>query len=174
MKRLLSLLVLVSAAMLSSCSKDYITPEELFKDSSKVAVTSIHTKSDMFEDTVAEFRQVAVYRKSDYEGKSWLCAWSGGRMVYDMFMLSLYFNDIDKMTVGDKLNPSRTMFSFVASSDSNATTYTYKGKITLAGKGEDYVILHFNKVTFNCSFGEYVTDGYLYCPLYDKYEMTLP
>lgn len=90
-------------------------------------------------------------------------------MVYDMFMLSCYFDSIDDMKVGETLKPSRFMFSFIASSDSNATTYEYEGKITLADKGEDYIILHFNKVRFSCSYGDYLTDGYLYCPLYEEY-----
>jgi hypothetical protein len=72
------------------------------------------------------------------------------------------------MEIGDTLKASRSIFSFIASSDSNATTYSYNGTITLADKGDDYVILHFNKVRFSCSMGEYLTDGYLYCPLFDK------
>ena len=64
-------------------------------------------------------------------------------MVYDAFMLSIYFDSIEKMKVGDEL------------------------KITLADKGDDHVILHFRNVSFSCSFGDYLTDGYLYCPLYD-------
>ena len=116
------------------------------------------------------FPNVAVYRKSEFEGQSWLAAFSGGKMVYDMFMLSIYFDSVDQMKVGDTLKPSRFMFTFPASSDSNATTHTYDGNITLADKGDDYVILRFDKVSFSCSFGDYLTDGYLYCPLFEKYE----
>lgn len=164
--------VLMAVALLAaSCSKDAIpdtiSPEELFGNEAKIAKTTIHTKSDEFEDTVTTFPRVQVTRRSDIEGQSWLCAWSGGRMVYDMFMLSIYFDSIDKMKVGEELKTSRFMFSFVASSDSRATTHEYGGKITLADKGDDYVILHFKNVSFSCSFGDYLTDGYLYCPLYD-------
>lgn len=88
-----------------------------------------------------------------------------------MFMLSIYFDNIDKMKVGDTLKTSRFMFSFPASSDSNATTYTYGGRITLADKGDGYVILHFHRVSFSCSFGNYVTDGYLYCTLEDEFQI---
>lgn len=171
MNRITKTLTLVVALFaLISCSKDYISPDELFKDGSKVAKTTIHTRSGEFEDTVTPFASTAVYRKSDLEGKSWFVANSGGKMVYDTFMFSLYFDSIDHLKVGDVLNPDRFVFSFFYSSDSNATTHTYGGKITLAGKGDDYVILRFHKVSFSCSFGEYVTDGYLYCPLLDKYE----
>ena len=169
MKRLLASFAAVTAILAAvSCSKDYLSPEELFKDSSKQVRTTITTKSGEEIGTVATFRDIAVYRNSDVEGQSWFCAFSGGRMVYDMFMLSIYFNSIDRMEIGDTLKASRSIFSFIASSDSNATTYSYNGTITLADKGDDYVILHFNKVRFSCSMGEYLTDGYLYCPLFDK------
>ena len=105
------------------------------------------------------------------DGQSWFVASSGGKMVYDMFMMSIYFDSIDRMKVGDTLKPSRFMFSFFASSTFEATTHTYGGKITLVDKGDDYVILHFDKVSVSCSFGDYVTDGYLYCPLFDEYEV---
>lgn len=156
---------------LVSCHKAYISPEELFKDGNKVAKTAIHTRSDEYEDTETTFQRMAIYRNSDKEGQSWFVATSGGKMVYDMFMVSIYFGSIDRMKVGDTLKPSRFMFSFFASSDSEASTYTYGGKITLADKGDDYVILLFDKVSFSCSFGDYVTDGYLYCPLFDEYIM---
>jgi hypothetical protein len=73
------------------------------------------------------------------------------------------------MKVGKTLNPSHFVFSFVASSDSNATTHEYEGKITLADKGDDYIILYFDNVHLSCSFGDYLTNGYLYCPLYEKF-----
>jgi hypothetical protein len=167
---LLPIAAIIIAFTAASCSKDYISPEELFNDGSKVAKTVIHTKGSDFDDTVTEFRQIAVYRESDMEGMSHFIAFSGGRMVYDAFMLSIYFNGLDNMKVGDKLNPNRCVFSFVLSSDSNATTYQYDGKITLADIGDDYIILHFQKVRFNCSFGDYMTNGYLYCPLFDEFK----
>ena len=169
MKHLITTLATLAALItLVSCQKDYISPEELFKDGSKVAKTAIHTKSAEFENTVTTFNSVAVYRKSDFEGQSWFVAHSGGKMVYDAFMLSLYFDSIDKLQVGDVLNPRRFWFSFIFSNDSRATTYDYSGKITLADKGDNYVILRFHRVGFSCSYGDYLTDGYLYCPLYEE------
>lgn len=166
-----ALTAMVALFALDSCSKDYISPEELFKDDAKVAKTEIHTRSGEFEDTVTPFASTTVYRKSDLEGMSWFCAMSGGKMVYDTFIFSLHFDSIDHMKVGDVLNPGRFSFSFFYSSDSNATIYTYRGKISLADKGDDYVILRFHKVSVSCSFGEYVIDGYLYCPLLDEYQI---
>ncbi len=169
MKHLVTALTVFAAAALAvSCDKDTISPEELFNDGSKLAKTTIHTKSDDPEDLVTTFVKPVVYRTSDLEGQSWFCANSGGKMVYDMFMLSIYFDSIDKLQVGDTLKVNRFLFSFFASSDSNAHTHSFGGKITLADKGEDYVILRFHKVSFNCSFGNYVTDGYLYCTLQDE------
>lgn len=174
MKHLFTMLASVAALFsLISCSKDsYISPEDFFKGGYKVAKTAIHTRSDEYEDTETSFQRIAVYRKSDMDGQSWFVASSGGKMVYDSFMMSIYFDSIDRMKVGGTLMPSRFMFSFFYSSDSEARTYTYGGKITLADKGDDFVILHFDKVSVSCSFGDHVTDGYLYCPLFDEYETT--
>ena len=173
MKSLFLTLASVAALFaLVSCSKDYISPEELFGDEAKVAKASFHTRSKEYEDTEIPFTSPAVYKKSDMEGQSWFFAFSsGGKMVYELFMLSIYFDDIDGMKVGDTLKTSRFLFSFPASSDSEASTYTYGGKITLADKGDDYVILRFHKVSVSCSFGKYVIDGYLYCSLYEGVEL---
>ena len=173
MRHLLSKIAIIAVALTAiSCSKDYIdsiTPDELFKDSSKVAKTTIRSKGEESDPTVATLPRVAVYRTSDYEGQSWFSGWSGGRMVDDSFFMSIYFDSIDNMKVGQTLKISRFLFTFPLSSDSAASTQSYSGKITLADKGDDYVILHFQKLCFECSFGEYITDGYLYCPLYDEY-----
>lgn len=172
MKQTVTRISLVMAALvLSACSKESISPEDLFNANVKVAQTTIKTRGGDYEDTVTSFPSVAVYKKSDLQGKSWFTASSGGRMVYDMFFLSLYFDNIDKMKVGDTLKPSRFMFTFPASSDSRATTSEYGGKITLAGKGDDYVILQFHNFHVSCIFGDYLTDGYLYCPLFEEFEI---
>jgi len=156
--------------MASSCSKDsYISPEELFKDSSKVAKTTITTKGEDPETAVATFKKHPVITKrSDIAGQSWFWAASGGKMVYDTFYLSMYFENVDNLKVGDTISPSRFTFSFGYSSDSAATTNTYEGTISIADKGDDYVILLFDKVGFSCSMGDYLTDGYLYCSLVDS------
>ena len=168
MRHTITQFILVAAALLAvSCSKDTISPEELFGNEAQAAKTTIHTKSSEFEDTVTTFSRTKVCKRSDMDGQSWLCAWSGGKMVYDTFMLSIYFDSIEKMKVGDELKISRFLFSFIFSNDSHATTFEYGGKITLADKGDDHVILHFRNVSFSCSFGDFLTDGYLYCPLYD-------
>ena len=173
MKSLLITLASVAALFaLVSCSKDYISPEELFGDETKVATIKFHTRSDEFQNTETSFKHVAAYRKSDLEGQSWFSAMSGGKMVYDAFMFSLYFDDIDKMTVGDVLKSGRFRFGFFFSSDSRAYTDSYGGKITLADRGDGYVILRFHKVTVSCSYGRYVINGYLYCPLFDEVDLT--
>lgn len=168
MKRFLIISCYAIALILTSCSKaSYISPDELFKDSSKAAKTTITTKSEEAETTVATFNSPVITKRSDIAGQSRLWASSGGKMVYDAFILSMYFDNVDNLKVGDTINPSRFWFSFILSSNSEATTYTYDGTISVADKGEDYVILHFDKVGFSCSMGEYLTDGYLYCTLVD-------
>ena len=170
MKRIIAMAV---ALMALSCSKDNpynISPEDLVNDPMKIAKTTITTKNGDFEETVTEFSTFAVYKESEYESQSHFIAMSGGKMVYDAFMLSIYFDDIQKMEVGDTLKTSRFLFTFFFSSDSHATTYTYDGKIRLADKGDDYVILHFDNVLCSCSFGDYLIDGYLNCPVFDRFE----
>ena len=170
MKRIFAIAV---ALMALSCSKDnpyHVSPEDLVNNPMMIAKTTITTKNGDFEETVTPFSSFAVYKKSEYERQSHFCAMSGGKMVYDAFMLSIYFDDIEKMKVGDTLNTRRFMFSFFFSSDSNATTYEYEGTVRLADKGADYVILHFDNLSCSCSFGDYVIDGYLNCPIVEGFE----
>ena len=166
MKRILTQIAFLSVALLTaSCGKDYITPDELFSNEAKVAKTKITVKSgdgEVIKET-ASFHTVGVYKTSEFEDQSWLSAWSGGRMSYNMFFLSIYFQDVDGMKVGETLKPSRVSFSLPASSDSRNYTDEYSGKITLADKGEEYVILDFHKVGFHIGQGDYLIDGYLYC-----------
>ena len=169
MKRIIAMAV---ALMALSCGKDNpynISPMDLLNNPSMVANTTITTRNGDIEETVTPFKSFAVYKKSEYERQSHFCAMSGGRMVYDAFILSVYFDDIEKMKVGDTLKTRRFLFSFFFSSDSRATTDTYEGKIKMAAKGDDYVILHFDKVLCSCSFGDYLIDGYLNCPLFEEY-----
>ena len=170
MKRIIAMAV---ALMALSCSKGnpyHVSPEDLLNNPKLVAKTTITTRNGDFEETVTPFKSVAVYKKSEYESQSHFCALSGGKRVHDAFMLSVYFDDIEKMKVDDTLKDSRFFFSFVFSSDSEATAYEYDGTIKLAAKGDDYVILHFDNVLCHCSFGDYLIDGYLNCPLYEEYE----
>ena len=170
MKRRLILIALCTFAFAAtSCRKDdgsIRTPDNDMPETAKVIIT----KDGSNEETMTLFSKTAVYRKSELEGKSHFMALSGGKMVYDAFMLSIYFECIDNLNAGDTIIPSRCMFSFFYSSDSNATTYEYEGTISLADKSEDQVIIHFDNVRFTCSFGEYAIDGYLECPLYERKE----
>ena len=174
MKRIITRILLLSVAILTvSCNKEPIpgiTPDELLKDGSKLAMTKIDLK-DSKEDAVTDFATAAVYRKSDKDGQSWLWASSGGKMVYDSFFLSIYFQNIDMMKIGETLKPSRFFFAFPASNDSSDHPTEYRGKITLADKGDDYVILEFQKVGYSCAMGDYLTDGYLYCTLKDYFDV---
>ena len=170
MRRFLAIVAILSAALLaSSCGKENISPEDLIKDSSKVAKITAISKTIEEIPNEAALRDFAVYRKSDKEGESWFLAWGEGKMYYDCVSLSIYFDSVDEMKVGKPLSISRFWFSFVASSDSRASTETFNGKITLASKGQDYVILHFNKVRCSCSMGVFLIAGYLQCPLREEY-----
>ena len=105
MKRIIAVAV---ALMALSCSKDApysISPEDLVNDPMKIAKTTITTKGDEYEDTVTSFETVKVYRESEAAGKSHFIALSGGKMVYDAFMLSFDFNSIDTVKVGEMLVP---------------------------------------------------------------------
>lgn len=170
MKRIFAIAV---ALMALSCSKDnpyHVSPEDLVNNPMMIAKTTITTKSNEYEDTVTSFELVKVHKESETAGKSFFIAISEGRMVYEVFSVSFEFDSIDTLEVGDDVNISRFMFSFIASSDSNATTYEYEGTVRLADKGADYVILHFDNLSCSCSFGDYVIDGYLNCPIVEGFE----
>lgn len=170
MKRIITQLAVLMAAVLTmSCSKDLISPEELFRDETKVAKSRIHTKVEGDEDMVTTIHNKEIYRRSEKEGQSWFVGHSSGKMVNDSFMMFVYFDNIDRVRVGNKLNIRDFDFGFYYSSDMNAYTDKYSGSITVADKGDDYVILRFNNFSCSCSIGDCVTDGYLYCPLYDEF-----
>lgn len=172
MKRLLSLsLILIAATMALSCSKDLFTPDGFLLDKSLVAKTTIQPKEEIqsgredIETTIVDFQDGTVHRTFEVEGQSSLLAHSTGRMVYDAFWLSIYFNYIDNMKVGDVLNPSYCRFSLIFSSSSYTWDFDYDGTITMVAKGDDYVVFYFDKVTFSTISYTYVMDGYLRCTL---------
>lgn len=170
MKRVLVLLAALAVALsLASCGKQDPTPEELSMNELTMAKIAIHTKSEYNHDTETLFRDAIVYETCEMDGNSWFTAMSGGKMVYDSFMISLYFDSISKMKVGDRLRFNSVLFSFILSSDSNATTDSCEGTVTLAARSSDYVVLHFESFRFTCSMGEYVIDGYLKCPSHTGY-----
>ena len=170
MKRIFTLsAILVGAVVAASCTKDLISPEELFRDETKVAKSRIYTKVEGCEDTVTTIHNKEIYRRSEKEGQSWFVGHSSGEKVHDSFMMFVYFDNIDRVRVGNKLSIRDFDFGFYYSSDSNAYTNKYSGSITVADKGDDYVILRFNNFSCSCSLGDCVTDGYLYCPLYDEF-----
>ena len=171
MKHIFTPISIIAVALMAlSCSKHYLSPEEVFKLDLSAKVTLVSNSGDS-EKKEFSIPTVAVFRKSEIEGQSWFTGFSGGKMVDDSFFMSIYFNSIDNMKVGQTLKISHFLFTFPLSSESAASTQSYSGKITLADKGDDYVILHFQKLSFECSFREYITDGYLYCPLYDVYPL---
>ena len=159
-----------------SCNKDYITPEELLNDDLKAVRTKVHTKGDNPVDAVTKIDRAVFWRTTFSLNcgvcsgeKSMLWAVSEGKMVYDFFTMNIYFDRvIDNMKVGDVVRPAKSMFTFPYSSDSNNSTESYEGRITIAAKGDDYVIIHFNKVRFSVAFGDYEMNGYLYCNIYDE------
>ena len=74
MKQIFTFLtVCASALVLASCSKENISPEYLDRNPSKAAEISIVSKGT-FENTVTMFKKSEIYRKSDFEGKSWFYA----------------------------------------------------------------------------------------------------
>ena len=170
MKRIFTFISIATYALIgTSCIKEAISSEDLIENSDKVAEITIKTKGENSETIVKMFSDANIYRKSDYEGQSWFCAMSGGKMVYDAFMLSLYFECLDRLKAGDIIDPSGFWFTFYYSSNSDAWTHDYEGTITLAAKGDDFAILHFDNVLCSCLYGDYLIDGYLECPVYEEY-----
>lgn len=170
MKRIFTFICISAFALIgTSCIKEGISSEDSIENSDKVAEITIKTKGENSETMVTMFRDANFYRKSDYEGQSWFCAMSGGKMVYDAFMLSMYFDSLDHLNAGDIIEPSRLWFTFYYSSNSDAWTHDYEGTISLVDKGDDFAILHFDKVLCSCLYGDYLIDGYLECPVHEEY-----
>jgi len=151
---------------LATVSCDKQAPDNpLTIDWHRLAQTTITTKGDAYDDTVTSFTNVQAKKSSEVEGQSWFIAFSTGKTVYDAFVLSFHFDDIDKLKVGDTLPIRHFLFSFVFSNDSEASTCAYEGSVSLAEKADDHIVLHFQNLRFSCSFGDYLTNGFLYCPL---------
>lgn len=166
MKRIITLITIITGVLIStSCSKDSQSSEESENRNSETAKITITTKSEKSDEIITRFSNVLFYKKSDIEGKSHLWASTAGKMVYDYFILSIYFDYIDKINTGDIITPSQCWFSFALSSDMDASSYDYEGTITLVDKNDDQVVLYFDKVLFRCSFGDYLIDGHLTCPV---------
>ena len=168
MKHLLIYFAVFAVAIVAtSCSKENISAEDFYMDSSRVATITIYPKNDIFNgNTITAFKDAFIINESKYEGQSMLFALSEGKLVHDFFSITIYFDDIDNIRVGNKLRPSSYSFALLFSS----TAYNAildGGKITLSYLSDDYVILHFDKVIFNSLDFVYVIDGYLNCRLYD-------
>lgn len=166
MKHLRLFSILAAAILLTVSCEEEDSPNSPF------SAATIQFKSAEVEETIGfanSFVIREVHNDGKYDGLSWLSANSDGRMAYDMFYLSFYFDQIDNVKPGTILKHVRSVFSFPASSDSRNYTTEYKGKLSLKDKGDDYVIIHFNNVKFSVAYGDYVFDGDLQCPLLDKY-----
>ena len=138
MKHLLTCFAVFAVAIVAaSCSKENISAEEFFLDSSRVAKTIIYPKNDYFNDpTVTTFRDALIIKESDKQGQSMLFAASSGKLVYDCFCITIFFDDIDHIREGDTLTPnSYGLLLFFSNTAYNAILDG--GKITLAYLCED-------------------------------------
>ncbi|MDO5443346.1 MAG: hypothetical protein Q4G10_06705, partial [Bacteroidia bacterium] len=115
---------------MSSCAKEGLTPDDLTGNPDLQAEVRFKTKShtDGIADSTLPLGSMMVVKKGSIEGSSWFCANTVGKMVWEMAMISIYFQDIDTLKDGDTIKPARTMFGFIASSDSNNYTDKYKGE----------------------------------------------
>lgn len=165
MKRILTLTAILSLTLMTvSCNKENPDPEPTV-DWHSMALTTITPNSDTNENAVIAFASASVMKKSEIDGKSEFCALSNGKMVYDAFVLNFYFNDIKRTDIGQTLDISDFSLWFPYSSDTRTNTHSFSGTVSLAEKAEDHVVLYFHQVSASNSFGEYVTNGQVYCTL---------
>ena len=168
MKHLLTCFAVFAVAIVAtSCSKENISAEEFFLDSSRVAKTIIYPKNDYFNDPIVATLDASIIKVViAKDGMSVLSVIIKGKLVYEYFYFNIYFENIDNMRVGDTLTPNSYEFGLLLSNTA-FNAILDGGKITLAYLCDDYAILHFDNVIFDRIDGVYVTDGYLYCRLYD-------
>lgn len=162
----ISIIAIFGILTLSSCSKESGSLDD-------ITPASIRVKSNGIEENL-EFEDYYIVKSSyddgEYDGLSHLTASTlGSGMVYDINMLSIYFDQIDKIKTGSEIKPKHFWFSFAASSNSHNSTYEYDGKIILKGKSEKIAVIHFDNVFLRVAFGDYVINGDLKCRLLDKY-----
>ncbi len=134
---------------------------------------NIHVKSDGVDEVLGfdlskSFIIRDTYDDGEYDGLSWMCAWSGGIKEGTAFWLSFYFPKIDDIKEGTALEPKLCNFGFPFSSDRNHTE-EYDGKFILKEKGSDYAVIYFDKVVFHVAYGDCTFNGDLKLPLLDEY-----
>lgn len=161
----ISIIAIFGLLTLSSCSKESGSLDD-------ITPASIRVKSNGTEESL-DFEEYYIIKSSydngEYDGLSSLMASTlGSGMVYDIYMLSMNFDPIDKIKIGSEIKPKHFWFSFAASSGGNST-YEYDGKIILKGKSEKYAVIHFDNVFLSVDWGDYVINGDLKCRLLDKY-----
>jgi len=165
MKRILTLTAILSLTLMTvSCNKENPGPEPTV-DWHSMALTTITPNSDTNENAVIAFGSASVQKTSEIDGKSKFFAISNGKMVHSAFIIDFYFDNIDRVKVGQTLDISDFSLWFPFSSDSRTTTHNYSGTVSLAKKADDYVVLYFHNVSASCSFGDYVTNGAVHCSL---------
>ena len=165
MKRILSITAVICLALMAiSCNKEN-SGNELTVDWSSMALTTITSNCNASEDAVIAFGSASVQKTSEIDGKSHFFAISNGKMAYNAFIIDFYFDNIDRVKVGQTLDISDFSLWFPFSSDSRTTTHNYSGTVSLAKKADDYVVLYFHNVSASCSFGDYVTNGAVHCSL---------
>lgn len=165
------LAALVSVAFnLSSCQSE----DDFLDFSGESTPANIHVKSSEGEQVVGfDLSQSYIIREAyddgEYDGLSWLSAYSGGIKVNNSFWFSLYFSKIDKIKEGATIKPKRCNFGFIYSSDSRNYTDEYDGKIVLKERGSDYAVIYFDHVVFHIGYGDCTFNGDLKLPLLDQY-----
>ena len=118
---------------------------------------TIQSKSSGDEGAELSFSTTVFYNPSDIEGCVWIQAATNGRMVDDLFSLSIYMKENSK--IGREPEFERIRFCLPFSSNSEDYTSSYSGHIYLKEFNNERLVLRFDKTVFKIYHGKYTLNG---------------
>lgn len=118
---------------------------------------TIQSKSSGDEGAELAFSTTEFYNPSDIEGCVWINAATNGRMVDDLFFLSIYMKENSR--IGREPEFERINFCLPFSSNSEDYTSSYSGHIYLKEFNDERLVLRFDKTVFKVFHGKYTLNG---------------
>lgn len=118
---------------------------------------TVQSKSDGEEGAELAFSTTDFYNPSDIDGCVWINASTNGRMVDDLFFLSIYMKEDSK--IGREPEFERFTFCLPFSSNSEDYTSSYSGHIYLKEFSDERLVLRFDKTVFKVYHGKYTLNG---------------
>ncbi len=175
--RIASILITVSAIILtlSSCGLEEPTPsvsyDEMIKEMERVNTETPLEGNIGFMFLRSDGRQMEIRTKSceknisneqiypELNGMSYLFFQTKGHYADEILSLSLFFQELDKCSVGTEIKPVRVNFGAFLSNNSFNFTDRIDGKIVVKAIDEKQITLRFIKVIGSIALGDYIMNG---------------